>query len=406
MAVVRDVKMLLGREEEAARVDALLAAAARAPAALALEGEPGIGKTTLWQHGVEQAARRGFRVLQARPTEPEATLGLRGARRPRGRRPRRRARRPCGTAARRARRGPAPRRAGGREPPQRAVALGLLGVLRALAREAPVLVAVDDEQWLDRPSALALAFALRRLRDEPVGVLAARRVEPGAAARDDAADLAAATSGSRRLRLGPLSAPVLGRVLQARAGVELAPRTLARVHALSGGNAFYALELAASLDEHGGADGEVRIPRSLQELVRERLDALGPSGCAVVETAASLARPTVGLLAAASGRADAEDLVAAAERAGMLERDGERVRVTHPLFASVAYARIPAERRRALHARLAGLIAEPEERATHLALAAAVPTPRSRPSSSRPRGARGRAGRRTPRPTSTSTRGG
>jgi DNA-binding CsgD family transcriptional regulator len=368
MASVRDAPHVLGREEEAARIEELLDAVAGGPAALVLEGEPGIGKTTLWQHGVEQAARRGFQVLQARPNEPEATLGYAA----------------LGDLAADLADAvlddlPAPQRValdvallraepGEREPPQRAVALGLLGALRALAADAPVLVAVDDEQWLDRPSALALAFAARRLRDERVGLLSARRIEPGAPARDDRV---VSVTAARRLRLGPLAAPVLGRVLAARAGRELAPRTLARVHALSGGNPFYALELAASLEDPAGTDDDVRIPQSLQELVRERLDALGGDGCGLVEIAAALARPTVGLLAAASGRADAEDLVHAAERAGMLERDGDRVRVTHPLFASVAYARIPDDRRRALHARLAGLIAEPEERATHLARAAA-----------------------------------
>jgi DNA-binding CsgD family transcriptional regulator len=372
---VRDARHLLGREAEAGEVDRFLAAVAAAPAALLLDGEPGIGKTTLWQYGVDQAARRGVRVLAARPTPPEATLGYAA----------------LGDLAAdldddALAELPAPQRLaldvallraepGEREPPQRAVALGLLGALRRLARDAPVVVAVDDEQWLDRPSVLAVGFALRRLRDERVGLLASRRVEAGARAADDLVGAPAAMA-VRRLRLGPLAAPALARLLAARAGVELPSRTLARIHALSGGNPFYALELAASLERPAEplvADADLRIPQGLQDLVRERLDGLGNHGCEMVEIAAAVARPTVGLLAAASGRADAEALIGRAERAGMLERDGERVRVAHPLFASVAYARIAEDRRRALHARLAGLIPEPEERATHLALASAAP---------------------------------
>ena len=60
---------------------------------------------------------------------------------------------------------------------RRAVALGVLGAIRVLAEDTPLVVAIDDAQWLDPPSADALAFAARRLRDEPIGFLLARRAE-------------------------------------------------------------------------------------------------------------------------------------------------------------------------------------------------------------------------------------
>src|SRR5438046_1282574 len=64
----------------------------------------------------------------------------------------------------------------GREPPlQRAVSLGVLGVLRALAASGPLVIALDDLQWLDRPSASTLEFAARRLRGEPIGFVLSRR---------------------------------------------------------------------------------------------------------------------------------------------------------------------------------------------------------------------------------------
>src|SRR6266542_2615553 len=67
---------LVGRDHERARVDAFLASPH--PAALVIEGEPGIGKTTLWRYGVEQAERRGWRVLAFRPGEAERTLTFAG----------------------------------------------------------------------------------------------------------------------------------------------------------------------------------------------------------------------------------------------------------------------------------------------------------------------------------------
>src|SRR5262245_30484227 len=65
----------------------------------------------------------------------------------------------------------------GSRPDRRAVALALLGALRTLAEDGPLLVAVDDTPWLDRPSATALAFAVRRLGEQPLGLLLARWAE-------------------------------------------------------------------------------------------------------------------------------------------------------------------------------------------------------------------------------------
>src|SRR5216684_1381733 len=72
---------IIGREQELAKVDAFIDAAGRAPRGLVLEGEAGIGKSTLWREGVEHARARGVRVLTSRPAEgPRA--GGRRARRP------------------------------------------------------------------------------------------------------------------------------------------------------------------------------------------------------------------------------------------------------------------------------------------------------------------------------------
>jgi hypothetical protein len=63
---------VVGRERELAAVGAFLTAVPDGPRALVLEGEAGIGKTTVWLAAVRAADDRGFRVLQARPTESES----------------------------------------------------------------------------------------------------------------------------------------------------------------------------------------------------------------------------------------------------------------------------------------------------------------------------------------------
>ena len=142
---------------------------------LLLEGEIGTGKTTLWNQGLVSSAARGQRVLRCRPGEretqlayaalgdlladvPEAAMSDLPA-------PQRRA---LEVALLRAE--PA-----GEQSLQRAVGLGLLGVLRALAEQTPTLLAIDDAQWLDRPSESALAFVARRLQDERIGIFCVRR---------------------------------------------------------------------------------------------------------------------------------------------------------------------------------------------------------------------------------------
>jgi DNA-binding CsgD family transcriptional regulator/Tfp pilus assembly protein PilF len=145
---------------------------------------------------------------------------------------------------------------------------------------------------------------------------------------------------------------------------------LHHVHELSGGNPFFALELgravqAGSLHLEPGEP----LPVTLDSLVQARLHGLSPVARRALAAAASMGQPTLAVVHAVAG----DDALAEAERAQIVGvRDGV-VRFAHPLLASGAYAAADPATRRALHAAIADLVAEPEERARHLALAATGP---------------------------------
>jgi predicted ATPase len=163
-----DEREIVGRDDELAAVTAFLSAAEPA-SALLLEGEAGIGKTTIWSAGVEEARTRGYRTLVARPVGSETPLAfaalidllgeafdqVEGELPP----PQRRA---LAVALLRAEAADSP-------PEPGAIAVAVREALRRLAARGPLLVAVDDVQWLDAASASALAFAA------PRQVLARRR---------------------------------------------------------------------------------------------------------------------------------------------------------------------------------------------------------------------------------------
>ena len=257
------------------------------------------------------------------------------------------------------------------QPLQQAVALGTLGVLRAIARERPAVVGIDDVQWLDQESESVLAFVARRLKDERIGLLVARRFEGSSTLP---LDLERAFVDGRlgHLRLRSLEPAELDRLLVARLDEHLSEQSLARVHDRSGGNPFFALELGRAMqqrDDLPTADDDVPIPASLHELVHDRLELLPRSAREATEIAAALSRPTRALIDAVADSGDSGAAIEAAATAGIVELEGDRVRFAHPLLASITYEQIPPARRRALHARLAEILGDPEERALHLALA-------------------------------------
>ena len=166
---------IVGREVELASVHAFVEGVSERSAALVLEGEAGMGKTTLWNAAVEHAEERGATVLRARPSESETALSFAGVfdlLDP----VLERALEPLPPPQRRAlSRALVLEDDEGPPPDPRAVGVAVLSVLRGLAAAEPVVVAVDDVQWLDTASSGALSFAACRLDSEHVGVLLARR---------------------------------------------------------------------------------------------------------------------------------------------------------------------------------------------------------------------------------------
>jgi DNA-binding CsgD family transcriptional regulator len=372
MSAMSPVLPILGREVEIAAVDAFLDRVAREASCVVIEGPPGIGKSLLWQHGVRAARDRGFIVYTSRPAEGERELGdvvlgdlfaaipePRIAALPA---PRRRA---FDAALLRRDDATLPLDA-------RALGVALVTLLEDLASDAPVLLAIDDEQWMDASSAGTLAFALRRLQDVSVSLLVARRETDRPQALDDAF----AAERVERIAVGPLSVGALHVVVRDRLGATLSRPAQVRLHELSGGNPFYAVELARAQAAEGQSPGRsagvaaMVVPPTLERLVQERLGALDR------DTTAAL------LLVAAQGRlpvAAVEPLqiswepLETARRAGVLDIDAAMVRFSHPLLASTIYQAAPPAERRSAHRRLAAVVEDPIHRARHLALAADGP---------------------------------
>ncbi|HKA27617.1 MAG TPA: LuxR C-terminal-related transcriptional regulator, partial [Gaiellaceae bacterium] len=234
----------------------------------------------------------------------------------------------------------------------------------------PVLVGIDDVQWLDSASEAVVAFASRRLRSAPVRLLLARRPDD-----HDSAPLGLGRvlpdDRLQHLDVGPLSVGAVHRLLQDRLEIVFPRPILHRLHEASGGNPFFALELARLLGRRGArlAPGErLPVPDTLHELVQDRLARLPDKTQEALTVAAALSQPTVDLVAAATGDNRALDDAVKAE---IVELDGDRIRFSHPLLASAAYGS-PHERR-ALHRQLAALVEDADERVRHLATGATRP---------------------------------
>ncbi len=371
------VEAVWGREAELRHASQAVDPRLSDPVAVVLSGEEGVGKTTLWKAILGLADDRGFRVLSTRPIESETTLAF--------------------AAVADLLRNvfdeavptlPSPQRTaleaallrGDRQgsPDPRAVAFGFYASLLALARSGPLIVGVDDVQWLDPPSARVLGFALRRLESVPVGTVVAMRTAPDAIAPSPLGlDESRLVERFHRIPVGPLGVEAIRRILRSRLDVPFPRWVLLRIHEASGGNPLLALELARALTRRGvdlQPGQPLPITDRLAELSSERLGVLSEDVRRMLLLVSAAPQPTPATISRALG--DPEwfgEAVETASRADVIELANDRIRFSNPLLATALYSgALPDERRRA-HRVLAEVASNREERARHLAQAADGP---------------------------------
>ncbi|MER7702548.1 AAA family ATPase [Kitasatospora sp. NPDC097605] len=338
---------LRGREGELAELDALIASVARTGSGgLALiQGEPGIGKSTLLAEAVSRAGAAGFSVGVGRADELHHIV-------------------PLSSLATCVLHGDRPLLSGddfadlARNHDQRIWLVERLAeAIEARAGGVPVLVGLDDVQWADALSRFALQQLPTRLRTSPVLWLLTGRREPAGPAEEIVA-AAAGDLPTVTVPLGPLSGAAIGQL----AGDTLGAAVDGRVRELldgAGGNPFLAVEMLVGLRTAGASDQPV--PPGLVVGVRGRLRSLQPDTLRFLQMGAVLGRGFGFDAAAALCGRPATALIPALEealRAGLLDDDGDRLVFRHDLLRQAVYADIPPSARKALHREAArGLVA-------------------------------------------------
>jgi DNA-binding CsgD family transcriptional regulator len=366
---------LIGREAEIEAAHRFLDGASGDPSAFLFQGEPGIGKTTLWREIVIAAECRGYRVLSSRPSQVETQLSYSALADLIA---------PAFPAI--ADLLPVPQRRAlemvlleedvhEAPPDPRAIAAALRSTLIVLAAQTPVMIAVDDLQWVDAATAVVLEYCLRRIDTCSVSLVATLRTE------GEIGDL---PLGLRRIipaerlhgqPIGPMTIAALHELIRARYGRGFPRPTMVKIHGTSGGNPFFALEIARALlqEEVPLRPGDpLPVPASVRELVARRVSTLPRETQEVLRIVAADPRPQVALLRRLVGET-ALDLLAPAEEDRLIERNGDVITFSHPLFAGAVYASAPDPVRRELHRRLADASDTIESRARHLALATDQP---------------------------------
>jgi len=343
--------------------DALGHAAERSTVLL-VGGPPGIGKSHALAGLVDDARSRGWRLLETSPAEAEVRLGgtalvdlcstVTDAELELLPTPQRRA---LGAALWRV------------EPDGAAdpavVHFAFAHLLERLAAQGPVLLCVDDAQWLDAETESTLAFAIRRTPARGVAWVLATR--PDALPSGVTEALRDAPEVIHQ-EIPPLPPDELEPLLRRRVAATLATDVMKRSIAISGGNPFYALELARALQDHPEG-ATVPLPASLEELVGARLTTLPPPTRQALAAVAAMRRPDLDMIAALG----LADHLPAAEREDVVVVHGRTVSFTHPLLATAAYTGLTGSERTSLHRNLAEATTNPLDRARHLVLAGVGP---------------------------------
>ena len=364
----RTAAVLHGREADLRQVsDLVYRGLTGLGGALLVRGPAGIGKTALLGAARDLAAADGGRVLAAVGVQTEASVpyaGLHQLFRPvldRAEFLASHQRQALLTAL---------GMADGAAPEMFSVGLACLELVSALADEAPVVLVVDDAQWIDRPSSEILAFVARRLETEQAVMVFAVR---------DGHDTVLIDAGLPELPLAALDERAATALLDDRAP-ELDPLLRARVLAEAAGSPLALVELARAL-----RDSDVRaaapwlpLTRRLERTFLSRADRLpGPVRSVLLVAAADDHGDLFEILSACGLADDPESAVGLLEpavEAGLIEVDGPEVRFRHPLIRSAIYQAAAPSARLAAHAALAAALKDQQERrAWHRAAASPGP---------------------------------
>ncbi|MEV6343610.1 LuxR family transcriptional regulator [Actinoplanes sp. NPDC051851] len=362
----RDAPALHGRAALLAEIDARLAAGG----GVALYGPPGIGRTALLDTVADQAAARGELVLRLRPAYVERAIAYAGVADLVRQVPAEAlaALAPASRNALAALRQGRPPRSGA---PALARRLMLPALLAHCARSSPVLLVLDDAQWLDPHSAELIGFAMRRRPGPRIRMIAAERRPDHTSRRPDHTSrrvVRLCPAPAAEIPVPPLEPDDLTALLEARG---LPCRTASRLHEASAGNPFLALSLGGAVT-HGPAWRPAPLPEDARDLARDRLSCLSAEVRATLLTAALATEPTLTLLLRA-GRDDADRELRLAAAAGVIETNGEALRFTPPLLAQVLVDETPAVERARTHAVLTDAALDPVTALWHRALRSARP---------------------------------
>ena len=266
--------------------------------------------------------------------------------------------------------------ADGSAPDERAIAFAVSKLLGE--QDGPLLVAVDDVQWLDAASASVLAFAARRLAAS-AGCDSRRTPEQRRRG---------ATARARARVSGWTAAAAAARPLECRRDASFATGTARRLVSATDARPASrhigwepvlrarARACTRSVRVRGPRPGSgLTVPTSLTELVSARLAALSVEVRELLEPLALLSEPTVSIVEAMTSEpTTVSERLRVAQAAGIVELNEAHVRFSHPLLSAQVEAELDPGRRRSLHRRLAQLVGDPEQRARHLALGARAPS--------------------------------
>ncbi|MHC5257400.1 helix-turn-helix transcriptional regulator [Streptomyces sp. UC4497] len=362
----REKETIVGRKAELERLFRMVNGAPATERVLVLRGDAGMGKSALLDSAMRWARVSGVRVLRAEGSESEANLaysGLHQLLRPItaavGLLPERQRTALAGALGT----GPAVEGA----PDLMLIGVALLGLLSESADPQPLMLVIDDAQWLDRASLDALAFAVKRLDAEPVTLLIGVRTGDPLPALD---------RHWPTFTLAPLDAGAAGRLLDQQPQSPTG-RVRDQVIEQAAGNPLALVELARAAATSPGSTptGPLPLTGELERIFAARLAELPAPTAQLLLLLAAMDTADAAVLATA-GLPGAEDTTwRPAEEAGLVRRTGRTVHFSHPLMRSAVYHSASRDARRAAHHALADVLGDdaPDRRAWHRAAAAPGP---------------------------------